>query len=148
MDITARLTTELFDKMNEDWKFGCADVDDIYANIIELAYKFRETYDSSNPDTYELQLDDFIKNFLNQRNQTIKAISEAMPYKDAWMESKIGVSRRDGFDDFVIDHIYCDGTEEGSYIADENPDNQGNADIWFFDELDNYHLKSILEIVN
>lgn len=142
METVCHLTKDLFDKLIDNEKFGCVGGDETISQLINLAYEFESKYDYDG-ESYLVQLEEFERDFLNQRKTTIKS----MPVVDKWFDRKVGITRKDGFEDYFVNHIYCDGTENGSYIAEEKGCGE-EADIWFFDELDNYHLKSIFEILN
>ena len=103
--------------------------DDVIDKLTELAYEFvDEFYDEDR--SYLDQIDEF------EQLYTKEAIIKRLHKCDWWCPNPWRIDSK------FINHIYCDGTPDGSYIADEPNGAKDNftshsdeADIWYFDEL-------------
>ena len=103
--------------------------DDVIERLVKLAYEFNDEYYKEG-EPYLEQIYDF------EQLYTKEAIIRRLHKCDWWCPNPWLIG------DKFINHIYCDGTFDGSYIADEPngakdrfTSTSDEADIWFFDEL-------------
>lgn len=139
MEIMWHLTLDMGKKILEDDVCG----DDVLSFLTSLAYEFNdEVYSEESGETYLQQLEEFEKWY------TKEAVMSSIPKCDWWCENPWKIGNK------FINHIYCDGTPDGSYIADEPngakdefTSTSDEADIWFFDELNYLEIIDLSDVV-
>lgn len=139
------LTLDLWDVILENKDYDCWTGDDAIEIITDLAVEFEDYYYSHQDDGTMLELlRQFEKEFLEKRKNLMKEMKSC----DLWLDKIETTADRHGTPMFEFNHIECDGTDDGSYIAKEAEPMDENADIMFFDELSVYNLEQIKNIIN
>lgn len=135
MENVAHLTIDLFEKLVDNEQYECIGGDDAIEIIIEQAKKFEAQYTPNK--SYLVQMDDFVKSFLEWRERILREI----PKCDIWFDKPILINGRMTYK--VINHIFNDGA--GNSYVEYN--DKGQIDLNAFAELSNYELQSVADAV-
>lgn len=139
------LTLDLWDVILENKDYDCWTGDDAIEIITDLAVEFEDYYYSHKDEGTMLELlRQFEKEFLDKRKNLMKEMKSC----DLWLDKIETTTGRHGNPMFEFNHVDCDGTDDGSYIAKETESMDEDADIMFFDELSVYNLEQIKNIIN